>query len=571
MGNGPYVLPQLQESMTELQRTTASLEGMDMKDQGIGNLASMTTGTLTAHIAPSTLTITTSTELDPTRDARNIVRLLQCPVCSRPLKRPVSLPCGNAICSTCLPQFHERQNISYPNTTDRKFGFTCCFTRCGLEHVIGDFSVDFTLKRVLDIVETELQRFMPFAENTSVILEEVPCEDESDIEDEGKVPGKTAVLRGGRLAATYTYAERGNLPYDMDLNYHSASGEDLSHLDKAILNHLRDKVQPELQCLVCYSLYLDPVTTACGHTFCRKCLERVLDHSLTCPMCRKVQHISTAILQFQGSNQVLTDLLGSLYPDESAQRMAQGALEDKAGAIDMELPTPLFVCTLSFPKMPTFLHIFEPRYRLMVRRAWQGDKRFGMVLPNRHHEPQSGLGNNCTFLQFGTLLEIKSYRLLPDGRSWIETVGISRFKVKRWGYRDDYIVSAIEPVDDLSYAEEESSEAMEITNTQDCPRYQYLNSLTTQQLFQLAQQFIQRMELQSAQLQHQRVINIYGFPPEDPAIFPYWIASVLPINETEKYRLLSCNSVRGRLKIAAGWIKKIEEQQLFSANSCAIA
>ena len=33
-------------------------------------------------------------------------------------------------------------------------------------------------------------------------------------------------------------------------------------------------------------LQVSPVTTPCGHTFCRRCLDRALDHSPTCPMCK---------------------------------------------------------------------------------------------------------------------------------------------------------------------------------------------------------------------------------------------------------------------------------------------
>lgn len=544
--------------MTELR---TSLEAMEMKEQGVGDLGSMTAAALTSLLPTSTVSpIHTGSGLDAYRDARVIVRLLQCPVCSRPLQRPVALPCGNSMCQSCLPSFHERQNISYPNTSDRQLGFLCPFDQCGMEHTKGDFSVDFTMKRVLDIVDSELRRFMPFQEDTSVIIDELAEELDEDTE---KYIIKSVSIPGGRLAGTYTYADCGNLPYDMDLNYRTASGTDLSQMDITILDHLKDKIKPELQCLVCYALYLDPVTTVCGHTFCRKCLERVLDHSQTCPICRKVQHVSTTFLQFQPSNQQLTDLLVGLFPDELAQRAAMASLEDKVGALDLDLPTPLFICTLSFPKMPTFLHIFEPRYRLMIRRAWLGDRRFGMVLPNRTGEPQGSLGD-CGFLQYGTLLEIKSYRLLPDGRSWIETVGISRFRVKRWGYRDDYIVSDIEAVDDLPYSEEEALEALETCPAQTYPisQYQSLNQLATVHLLNIVESWVQRMQFQSAPWMHQRVINIYGAPPGDAATFPYWLASVLPISEGEKYRLLSCSSVRERLKIVVGWIAKIEDQQL---------
>ena len=43
---------------------------------------------------------------------------------------------------------------------------------------------------------------------------------------------------------------------------------------------------------------------------------------------------------------------------------------------------PIFVCTMAYPGMPCPLHIFEPRYRLMMRRCVdRGSRRFGMCQP----------------------------------------------------------------------------------------------------------------------------------------------------------------------------------------------
>lgn len=34
-------------------------------------------------------------------------------------------------------------------------------------------------------------------------------------------------------------------------------------------------------------LFYEPVTTPCGHTFCKSCLERCLDHTPQCPLCKE--------------------------------------------------------------------------------------------------------------------------------------------------------------------------------------------------------------------------------------------------------------------------------------------
>lgn len=42
---------------------------------------------------------------------------------------------------------------------------------------------------------------------------------------------------------------------------------------------------------------------------------------------------------------------------------------------------PIFVCTMSFPGIACPLHVFEPRYRLMIRRCQEtGTRRFGMCI-----------------------------------------------------------------------------------------------------------------------------------------------------------------------------------------------
>src|SRR5205814_8107128 len=48
------------------------------------------------------------------------------------------------------------------------------------------------------------------------------------------------------------------------------------------------KIHAELDCQICYLLLHDPVTTPCGHTFCRSCLLRTYDHAIhpVCLTCR---------------------------------------------------------------------------------------------------------------------------------------------------------------------------------------------------------------------------------------------------------------------------------------------
>lgn len=46
-------------------------------------------------------------------------------------------------------------------------------------------------------------------------------------------------------------------------------------------------VPRDLECVLCYDTLVAPVTTPCGHTYCRRCLEQSMDYGRTCPLCTR--------------------------------------------------------------------------------------------------------------------------------------------------------------------------------------------------------------------------------------------------------------------------------------------
>jgi len=527
--------------------------------------------------------------LNASNDARRIVRLAQCPQCSYPFQDPVTLPCGNSLCKKCIPELHLRRNISYPGTPNRLQGFTCPFTTCSADHAIGDCGVDVVLNKIMDVVRQEMEAYRNSADASEVLLrleerDKWSIAGISSLRDEA---ARNRVLPGGKLVATYTMAEMGELGHDSEVIYTSASpkGDQSEVLDAVVLQQLKEATRSELDCQVCYSLFLDPYTTTCGHTFCRNCLQEVLNHSNLCPVCRRAQAIPPGVNpDIAPSNIALTNLLAGLCPDALNLRMEAAKLEENA---DADLDVSLFICTLSFPTVPTFLHIFEPRYRLMIKRAVEsGDRKFGMLLHNPSREPQGNLGR-VHFYQYGTLLHIVNMHLMSDGRSLIETVGVSRFRIVKHGTKDDYTIGKIERIDDISIAAEEALEARETSassiarnfSVQDhfgaSPHHDQaqhpkqpvnvseLNTMSTRELFEIGIGFVARMRDQSAPWLHTRVFQVYGQCPTDPALFPWWLASVLPTADGEKYKLLSTSSVRARLKMCAEWIIKIDAQRTY--------
>ena len=491
------------------------------------------------------------------KDARAIVRLMQCQQCSYPLREPMTLPCGNSLCKPCLPSLHKRENITYPMLPGRSEGFLCPFKSCGVEHSMGDCSRDVSLSKMSEVIRSEVSRYRMESSETPLRLDEClhwPTVVDSSMD----VMPRTSVLHGGRLVATYIMADMGELNYLSELSYTDMSidSQGTEALDIAVLEHLKQILHAELECQVCYALMLDPLTTTCGHTFCRKCVVRILDHSNLCPACRRKLLMPPGVIT-EPSNKYISNLLQGLVPQSIADRAAAAALEEQE---DEEYTMPLFPCTLAMPEMPTFLHVFEPRYRLMIRRAVDsGGRKFGMPMYNQTQAPQGQLGQ-VHYMQYGTVLDISRLEMFPDGRSLIETKGVSRFKILGTTMRDGYLVAKIQRIEDVSLPEEEAIEARETAAQpldDDSPTARF-ETMTTQDLLQFGLDFIADARRRSAHWLHERILAAYGQPPTDPAIFPFWFASVLPISELEKYSLLPTTSVRARLKITARWIQRLE-------------
>lgn len=87
---------------------------------------------------------------------------------------------------------------------------------------------------------------------------------------------------------------------------------------------------------------------------------------------------------------------------------------------------PLFpLHTVLFPGMLLPLHIFEPRYKQMVRRCVTGQEPFGVVLI----EEGSEVGPGAKVFDIGTTAYITQLDQQDDGRINIATVGVDRFKI----------------------------------------------------------------------------------------------------------------------------------------------
>ncbi|XP_077473441.1 LON peptidase N-terminal domain and RING finger protein 2-like [Stigmatopora argus] len=281
----------------------------------------------------------------------------------------------------------------------------------------------------------------------------------------------------------------------------------------------------DLECSLCMRLFYEPVATPCGHTFCLKCLERCLDHNPNCPLCK--ENLSE-FLATRGYNKTLLmeEVLQRYLASELAERKKVHEEEMKELS-NLNQEVPIFVCTMAFPTIPCPLHVFEPRYRLMIRRSMEtGTKQFGMCIADELKG----------FADYGCMLQVQDVKFFPDGRSVVETVGVSRFKVLSHGQRDGYHTAKIDYLEDQKV---EGEELVELLKLHDAVYEQANNWFTSLK---------DNMKTQ--------IVGHFGqLPSKDPdpqasgsgPAWCWWLLAVLPLENRAQLTILSMNSLKERL------------------------
>jgi Lon protease-like protein len=118
---------------------------------------------------------------------------------------------------------------------------------------------------------------------------------------------------------------------------------------------------------------------------------------------------------------------------------------------------PLGTVLLPFAHLP--LHIFEPRYRALVKDCLAGDGQFGVVLIERGQE----VGGGDARFGVGTVARIMQTAELPDGRWLVDAVGTERFRVTEWLPEEPYPLAMVEALEDdpINAAGDAQAEAAE--------------------------------------------------------------------------------------------------------------
>ena len=207
-----------------------------------------------------------------------------------------------------------------------------------------------------------------------------------------------------------------------------------------------------LECSLCLSLFCEPVTISCGHTFCRTCLVSAMGRAKKkCPNCRAVCHlnphthagkavdavdgVAAAAAPLEGvwvarasslplhgnqlcfanttvrvltrtpfpppprpivaENSTVAYICKTCFPLRYEQRLRETE-EEKSGWSSI-LPV-FYYNDVVFPGHPLKLHFFEHRYKTMMRRCVEGDRKFAYI-PN-FTDYEAAVGDVCLRVLF---------------------------------------------------------------------------------------------------------------------------------------------------------------------------
>ncbi|XP_042727725.1 LON peptidase N-terminal domain and RING finger protein 1 [Lagopus leucura] len=334
--------------------------------------------------------------------------------------------------------------------------------------------------------------------------------------------------KGALLKRKLSFSEQDTVVCEDGRNKHKKQGENTNRDMKLAYGTVPGNLVDisDFECSLCMRLFFEPVTTPCGHTFCKGCLERCLDYAPQCPLCKESLKEYLASRKYS-ITELLEELIMKYLSDELYERKRIHA-EETAEHSNLTKNVPMFVCTMAYPTVPCPLHVFEPRYRLMIRRSMEtGTKQFGMCIS----DSQNG------FADYGCMLQIRNVHFLPDGRSVVDTVGGKRFRVLRRGMKDGYCTADIEYLEDVKVVDEgELKKLRELHNfvySQACSWFQNLRNKFRTQILQHFGPMPDREE------------NIQAMP-NGPA-WCWWLLAVLPVDPRYQLSVLSMMSLKDRL------------------------
>ncbi|KAI3463933.1 hypothetical protein Pfo_020596 [Paulownia fortunei] len=298
-------------------------------------------------------------------------------------------------------------------------------------------------------------------------------------------------------------------------------------------SHVKPQRTDDYDCTLCLKLLYEPVTTPCGHSFCRSCLLQSMDRGNRCPLCRTVLFISPRTCSISVT---LNNIIQKNFPEEYEERKSE---HDSLTNLGVDL-LPLFVMDVILPCQKFQLNIFEPRYRLMVRRIMEGNRRMGMVTID---------SSTGSIADYACEVEITDCEPLPDGRFFLEVESRRRCRIIRNWDQDGYRIAEVEWVQD-SYPTEGSTERNDLLET-------------THKAAAFARQWIREAQ-DAAQGDRIRLAELFKAeglmpPTQDPERFSFWLATLTNRRPSERLDLLRLRDTKERIRRGLLYMKAEEQ------------
>ncbi len=189
----------------------------------------------------------------------------------------------------------------------------------------------------------------------------------------------------------------------------------------------------------------------------------------------------------------------------------------------MPFELPIFpLNVVLFPGMALPLHIFEPRYRLMMSRCLESDRTFGVALLVEGEEGQP----DTLPAPVGCAAEIVEATRLPDGRLNLQAEGRRRFRVLSLREEDDYLTGTVEWLDDEPLTPDEQA-AVQRRAAAVCRSLRHYLTLIAPN----SHSAVEELEM-----------------PQDAVELSHWVAMLLSAPNHQKQELLESTSTQARLQ-----------------------
>jgi Lon protease-like protein len=185
----------------------------------------------------------------------------------------------------------------------------------------------------------------------------------------------------------------------------------------------------------------------------------------------------------------------------------------------MAIEVPLFpLGTVLFPHMPMSLHIFEERYKAMMRDCQRESTTFGIVAIRSGQET----GGGAVPYEVGTLAQLDEIEELPDGGYNLVVIGASRFHIDGFSHHRPYLVGSVHYLQDIPAAADDTERLATAVTAAFRGYASQLRGIGQEDPFE------------------------FGLPA-DPELLSYLVAAAMQVETAQRQRLLEIDGTAERL------------------------